>query len=322
MNIAIKLSHPGSAGLLEDVAWPSLAPAEGELRIRHELVGVNFIDSYFRTGLYNLPEPFIPGVEGIGHVEAIGAGVAGYEVGQRVVYCALPGAFATTRILPAWRALPLPDTIPSDLAAASLLRGMTAHMLLTETYAVSHNTVVLIHAAAGGLGGLLTQWAKHLGATVIGTVGTSEKADVARRFGADHVIVGRSVDLVGEIDRLTNGKGVDFAIDGIGSHTLRRTLACIRPDGCVASIGQVAGPIPAISVEDFAPKRAVRFARPSIMAFAANRSSYRSAGSAVLDMIERGIAVEVGSYFPLIRAADALDDLENGRGSGAKILKI
>lgn len=322
MQQALQLVHPGPAGALHVIDWPTRAPGTGELRIRHDRVGVNFIDSYYRTGLYPLAAPAVPGVEGVGIVEAIGPGVTGFKPGQRIAYCAQPGAFATTRLLPAWRALPLPDHVSSDTAAASMLRGMTAHMLLSHIYPVSAGSHVLIHAAAGGLGGVLTQWAKALGAIVVGTVSTSEKAAVARQLGADHVIVGRDADLVAETDAITGGQGVDFAIDGIGGDRLRQTMGCVRADGTVASIGQAAGPIPDMPVAAFAPRRTIRFARPSIMAFAANPAAYRDAGAAVFSMFDRGIAVECGKTYPLTEASAALSDLESGEGTGAKLLTV
>lgn len=322
MQQAIRLIHPGKAGALQMTDWAPRQPGKGELRIRHDRVGVNFIDSYYRTGLYPLAEPCVPGVEGVGRIEALGEGVSGFDLGQRVAYCAQPGAFATTRLLPAWRALPLPDHIGSDVAAASMLRGMTAHMLLSRVFPVVRDSRVLVHAAAGGLGGLLTQWAKALGAFVIGTVSTTEKAAIARWLGADHVIVGRASELADEVDAITDGQGADYAIDGIGGTRLRQTMASVRADGTVASIGQAAGSIPHMSVAEFSPRRTVRFARPSIMAFAADPKAYREAGEALLAMLERGIAVEHDKTYPLAQAAAALSDLESGDGTGAKLLEI
>lgn len=320
MEFALKLDHPGRNGTLKTIEWVPGAPGEGELRIRQDCVGVNFIDSYFRIGLYPLADPAIPGVEGVGTIEEIGPGVTGFSLGQRVAYCAQPGGFATSRLLPAWRALALPDEIGVEVAAASMLRGMTAQMLLKHIYPVCETSLILVHASAGGLGGLLTQWAKALGATVIGTVSTPEKAAISRGLGADHVIVGRDADWVSEVNVLTQGRGVDFAIDGIGGGRLRDTIACVRADGTVASIGQAAGPIPDLSVAEFAPKRAIRFARPSIMSFTADPEMYRSAGAEVFAMLQREISVSPEKTYPLAEAAAALSALENGEGTGAKVL--
>lgn len=321
MDQAIRLSSPGGVERLEIITWPPAEPGPDEVRIRHEAIGVNFIDIYHRTGLYPLPSPAILGVEGAGRIDAIGANVRDLAVGQRVAYAGLPGAYASTRLLPAWRAVPLPDAISTDCSAAALLRGLTVHMLITRTYPVSEGSVLLVHAAAGGVGGMLTRWAKHLGATVIGTAGSAEKAEAARQNGADHVIVGRQADLVAEVARLTAGRGVDFAVDGIGGNVLAKTLACVRRFGTVASIGQAAGPIPPIAVEELGPLRSLSLARPSVMAYTAERETYPSAARAVLNAMARGITAEIGQTYPLAQAAQAHADLEAGRLIGAAILR-
>ena len=321
MDKAVRLRSPGGIERLEVIDWPAQVPGPNEIRVRHHAIGVNFIDIYHRTGLYPLPTPAIPGIEGAGIVEALGDNVAGVSVGQRVAYAGLPGAYAATRLLPAWRAIPLPATISSRLAAASVLRGMTAHMFLTRTYPVLPGTVLLIHAAAGGLGVVLTRWAKSLGATVIGAVGSQEKAETARANGADLVIVGRDVDLIAEVARLTEGRGVNFAIDGIGGGTLAKTLGCVRRFGTVASIGQAAGPIPPVAVEEIGPVRSLCLARPSVMAYAADKDIYATAMTAVLAMIEAGIAAEVGGNYRLEAAAEAQADLEAGRTIGSAVLQ-
>jgi NADPH:quinone reductase len=320
MDKAVRLRSPGGTDRLEVIDWRAQEPGPNEIRIRHQAIGVSFIDIYHRTGLYPLPPPAIPGVEGAGIVEALGDDVEGLAVGQRVAYGGLTGAYATTRLLPAWRAIPLPDAIPFRLAAASTLRGLTAHMLLTRTYPVARGSVLLVHAAAGGLGVILTRWAKHLGATVIATVGAPEKAEVARANRADHVIVGREIDVAAKVAVLTGGRGVDFAIDGIGGGMLARTLACVRRFGTVASIGQAAGAIPPIPVEDIGPMRSLSFARPSVMAYSADKDVYPAAAAAVLGMIEAGISAEIGPDYPLEAAAEAHADLEAGRIIGSAIL--
>lgn len=295
-------------------------PRDGELRIRHEAIGVNFIDIYQRIGLYPLPLPAVLGVEGAGIVEAVGAEVSDVHVGDRVAYAGIPGAYAATRLLPAWRAIRLPDDISTKTAAASFLRGLTAHMLLTRIYPVGSETTLLVHAAAGGLGAILTRWAKHLGSTVIGTAGSQEKADMARANGADHVIVGRDADVVSEVGRLTEGKGVDFAIDGIGGEMMSKTFGCVRRFGVVASVGQAAGPIPPISVEELGPIRSLTLARPSVMAYAAEQETYRLAAPAVITAIRQGIIQDTGSEYALTEAARAQSDLESGKTTGTLVL--
>ena len=201
-----------------------------------------------------------------------------------------------------------------------MLRGLTAHMLLTRTYPVGPGAVLLVHAAAGGLGGLLTRWAKRLGATVIGTVGSEIKAAQARAHGADHLIVGRDANVPAAVAELTAGRGVDFAIDGIGGDLLAKTLACVRKFGTVASIGQAAGPIPPVTVESLGPVRSLTLARPSVMAYAAEPDTYRASAAVILDVIRAGIAADIGGNYPLAEAARAQADLEAGRTAGSLLL--
>ncbi|WP_132537212.1 quinone oxidoreductase [Rhizobium sp. PP-F2F-G48] len=295
-------------------------PGPDELRIRHVGIGVNFIDIYQRTGLYPLPLPAVLGVEGAGIVEAVGSEAGEFHVGDRIAYAGIPGGYASTRRLPAWRAIKLPDDISTRIAAGSFLRGLTAHMLLTRTYRAERGTTLLIPAAAGGLGATLTRWAKHLGCIVIGTVGSPEKARIAHANGADHVIVGRNADMVAEVARLTHAKGVDFAIDGIGGDMLGKTLGCVRRFGVVASIGQVGGPIPAIPVQELGPIRSLSLARPSVMAYAAEQETYRVATQAVIAVIRQGIIASAGRDYPLEEAAQAQSDLETGKTTGSILL--
>jgi NADPH2:quinone reductase len=320
MTIAIKLQRPGSPDMLHVSDWDPGEPGPDEVRIRQHAIGLNFIDVYQRIGLYGLEAPAIPGVEGAGVVEAVGANVHDLVVGQRVAYAGASGAYAAARLLPAWRAVALPEAISFAHAAATLLRGLTVRMLLARTYPVSRDSVLLVHAAAGGLGSLLTRVATRLGACVIATTGSSEKAERARENGARHVIVGRDADLEGEVARLTRNRGVDFAVDGIGGDMFARTLACVRRFGTVASIGQVAGPIPPLSVEDLGPLRSLTLARPSVMAFAAERETYGEAMHDVFAMIASGDAEPPTQTYPLAHAADAHRDLEAGRTAGAAVL--
>ncbi|MGE4451197.1 quinone oxidoreductase family protein [Castellaniella sp.] len=321
MDRKIQIADTGGIDRLHVSADAPAEPGPGQVRIRHEAIGVSFIDIYHRTGLYPLPLPATLGVEGAGVVEAIGPGVTRLSPGDRVAYAGAPvGAYASTRLLPEARAVLLPDDIPAQAAAASMLRGITAHMLLTRTFPVAPGNTVLVHAAAGGTGALLTRWARHLGATVIGTASTEEKAGLARQAGADHVIIGRDADLVGEVRNLTDGRGVDVAYDGIGGGMLARTLACVRPFGTVASIGQAAGPIPLLDLEDIGPRRSLSLARPSFMAYASDPPTYRTAAAAVLSMMRQGIGGTVGAIYTLEDAAQAHADLEAGRSTGSVLL--
>lgn len=317
----VRMIGIGGVENLEVAQLPSEQPVSGMVRVRHLAIGVNFIDIYHRTGLYPLSLPAILGVEGAGVVEALGDDVSGFSIGDRVAYAGAPaGAYTTARSLPVSRLIKLPDGIEFRSAAASMLKGLTAHMLLTRTYAVKRGTTLLIHGAAGGLGSILVRWGKHLGATVIGTAGSATKADIARGYGADHVIVGRDADLVSEVGSLTHGIGVDYTIDGIGGDTLLKSLACTRRFGTVASIGQAAGPIPLLAVEEIGPIRSLSLARPSVMAYAADLPAYHQAAEALLDVMQKGVSAEIGREYPLSDAAQAQADLEAGRTTGSLLL--
>jgi len=316
----VRLRAPGGVEQLELTQAELPPPAPGEIRLRQTAIGVNFIDIYQRTGLYPLPPAAIPGVEGVGVVAAIGADVTALAVGDRIAYAGAPvGAYASERNLPAWRAVKLPDGLPDEVVA-SFVKAITAHMLLRRIFPVSAGTTVLVHAAAGGLGQLLTRWAAQLGATVIGTVGSEAKAAIARAAGAQHVIVGREADLVQAVADLTDGRGVDVAYDGIGGTTLRKTLACVRPFGMIASIGQAAGPIPPLDVEELGPRRSLVFARPSVMAYMNDAAGYRAAADAVLAALASGVLEGKGTAYRLRDVAQAHADLEAGRTSGALYL--
>jgi NADPH2:quinone reductase len=318
----IRLKAPGGAEQLELAQIELPPPAAGEIRLRQTAVGVNFIDIYQRLGLYALPDAKIPGVEAVGVISAVGADVKGLKVDDRVAYAGAPvGAYASERNLPAWRAVKLPGSLSDEVVASSFVKGITAHMLLNRTYPVARGTVLLVNSAAGGLGQLLTRWASHLGATVIGTVGSEAKAEIARRAGAQHVIVGRDADFARIVGELTEKRGVDVAYDGVGGTTLAKTLGCVRPFGVVASIGQAAGPIPPVDVGDLGPRRSLSLARPSVMAYLNETEAYHLAAKAVLAGIEDGVLSVAGQSYPLSEAARAHADLEAGMTSGALYLK-
>jgi NADPH:quinone reductase len=321
MEKAIRLRRPGGAEMLETIDIELEKPAPGQIAIRHLAIGVNFIDVYHRTGLYSLPEPGIPGVEGAGVIVAAGRDVTGLSIGQTIIYGGEVGAYASSRLLPAWRAIPLPRSIAPESAATSFVRGMTCDMLTAKVFAASRGATVLIHSAAGGLGEMLTRWLRHKGARVIGTVGSEQKAAIARAAGAEKVIVGRDADFAREVREWTGGAGVDFAVDGVGGPTLAKTLGCVRPFGTVASIGQAGGPIPPLNVEDVGPRRSLLFARPSVMAYMRDKETYRDAAQRVLSALERGIVASIAQTFRLDEAALAQRELESGAKAGAIILK-
>jgi NADPH2:quinone reductase len=322
MTRVIRVKTPGGIEQFEvaDIEIPP--PAADEVRIRQTAIGVNFIDIYQRSGLYPMPPARIPGVEGVGVVAAVGANVSSVRLGDRIAYAGAPvGAYATERNLPAWRAIKLPGSISDETVASSFVKGITAHMLLDRVYPVGAGTTLLVHSTAGGLGQLLTRWASHRGAIVIGTVGSEAKAALARKAGAQHVIVGRDADFAQAVADVTGGRGVDVAYDGVGGATLAKTLGCVRPFGVVASIGQAAGPSPPVDVSDLGPRRSLSLARPSVMAYMNETDAYRSAAAAVLEGIESGILNVSGQSYPFSEAARAHADLEAGRTSGALYLK-
>jgi NADPH2:quinone reductase len=318
----IRLKEPGGVEQLERVTVDLAPPARGEVRLRQTAIGVNFIDIYQRIGLYALTPEAVPGVEAVGVVAALGEDVTGLRVGDRVAYAGAPvGAYASERNLPAWRCVKLPDTVTDEAVAATFLKGITAHMLLDRLFPVGRGTTVLIHSAAGGLGQLLTRWASSLGATVIGTVGSSAKAETARAAGARHVIVGRDADFAAAVADSTAGRGVDVAYDGVGGTTLQKTFGCVRPFGVVASVGQSAGPIPLLDVNDLGPRRSLMLARPSVMAYMNDAGEYRRSAERVLAAMADGVLQVTGKAYSLRDAALAHADLEAGRTTGALYLR-
>jgi NADPH2:quinone reductase len=280
------------------------APATGEVRVRHTAIGVNFVDIYHRTGLYRLPElPAVLGVEAAGVIDAIGAGVESLYPGQRVAYAGPPvGSYASARNISADCVLPLPDDISDDSAASLLLRGITAHMLCSYVYRVKAGDTVLVHAAAGGLGLIVAQWAKALGARVIGTVGSIAKAELAKKHGLDEAILYREQDFVSEIQALTHGRGVDYAIDGIGGKTLIKTLGTVRPFGMIASIGQVSGDPGPIDLSLLGPGRSLALSRPSVFRFLADPARYREGGLATFQRLRSVSIRSVPSRMTLTQA--------------------
>jgi NADPH2:quinone reductase len=319
----VRVRTPGGVEQLEvaDVELP--LPAGDEIRIRQTAIGVNFVDVYQRSGLYPMPPANIPGVESVGVVADVGANVTSLSVGERIAYAGAPvGAYASERNLPAWRAIRLPPVLSDAQVASVFVKGITAHMLLYRVYPVGPGTTILAHSAAGGLGQLLTRWAVHLGAEVIGTVGSEAKAEIARQAGAQHVIVGRDADFAARVAELTNGRGVDVAYDGVGGRTLAKTLACVRPFGAVASIGQSGGPIPPLDVLDLGPRRSLMLARPSVMAYMNDVDAYSAAAEAVLAALAGGVLRAAGKAYRLSEAARAHAELESGLTSGALYLEV
>ena len=292
-------------------------PAAGEVTLRHEAIGVNFIDIYLRTGRYPPPPHGILGVEGAGVVEALGEGVSGFAIGQRVAYAGPPvGGYAELRCLPASRLIALPDDLSCYRAAASFLRGLTAHMLLFALRPVGPESRVLVHGGAGGLGQILLRWGRHLGARMIATVGSPDKVALAEAAGAD-VVVLRQGDWVRVVREASGGAGVDLACDGIGGDTLLATLDCLAPFGIAASIGEAGGRVAPVDPDRL---RQVMLSRPSVMAYSADPARYAAAAADLIAFLRAVPFDPVGAAYPLADAPRAHDDLAAGRTTGSLLL--
>ncbi|MFH1983577.1 MAG: quinone oxidoreductase [Pseudomonadota bacterium] len=323
MNYAIRIHATGGPEVLSWEAIDPGTPAPGEALVRHAAIGLNYIDVYHRTGLYPLPAlPAIPGMEGAGVVAAVGDGVLEVAVGDRVAYAGLPpGAYAQSRCMPAHRLVKLPDVIGFEQAAAMMLQGMTARYLLYGCYPVSSGDTVLIHAAAGGVGSIVVQWARHLGATVIGTVGSEEKAALAAANGCHHPILYNREDWVARVRDLTGGKGVDVVYDSVGKATFFKSLDCLRPMGMMVSFGQSSGGVPAVDLQLLAAKGSLFLTRPSLMAYTANRADLLAHAADLFDVVTSGaVSIAVRQTYPLKAAAQAHADLEARRTTGSTIL--
>lgn len=320
-QIVIKQYGDASALAAVEATLPPLAA--GEIRVRQTAIGVNYVDIYHRTGLYPLPAlPAVLGVEAAGVVEALGPDVDSVQIGQRIAYAGPPtGSYASTRNLPAARAIPLPDDVPDDAVASLLLRGITTHMLLAYVHPLKAGDTVLVHAAAGGLGLVLVQWAKAMGARVIGTVSSPAKAQLAIKHGLDHAIYYREEDFVAAVMRLTDGQGVDYAIDGIGGKTLLDTLACVRPYGLIASVGQVGGDSGPLDLSLLGPARSVALSRPGVFRFMTDLARYREGAQATIRQLQAGLRPTIGAILPLSQASEAHRRLESGETIGAILLR-
>lgn len=323
MAKAIRINaHGGPEALvLEDVEIA--APGPGEVRVRHTAIGVNFIDVYFRTGLYPAPNglPLTPGHEAAGVVEEIGEGVTEVAVGDRVAYASAIGAYTTERNMPAERLVKIPDGVSDEEAAGMMLKGMTAEYLLRRTFEVKPGHTLLYHAAAGGVGLIFGQWAKHLGATVIGTAGSAEKVALAKAHGFDHVINYREQNFVEEVARITEGRKCDVVYDSVGKDTFEGSLDCLRTRGLFVSFGQSSGPIPPMNVGLLSQKGSLYMTRPTLFAYIATRPELEQSADALFDVVKKGIVkIEINQRYPLAEVAKAHADLEGRRTTGTTVL--
>jgi NADPH2:quinone reductase len=322
MAHAIRIHACGGPDVLK---WEEIAvgdPGPGEVRLRQRAVGLNYIDTYHRTGLYKLASlPAVIGMEGAGVVEAVGPGVRDLKVGDRVAYAGVLGGYAEERLIAADRLVKLPDGIDETMAAAMMLQGMTVRYLLRQTYPCTPSTVLLFHAAAGGVGLIACQWAKAIGATMIGTVGSEEKARLAKANGCTHVINYRTEDYVARVREITDGAGCDVVYDGIGKDTFPSSLDCLKPKGLWVSFGNASGPVPPFDLAILSAKGSLYATRPTIMTYIARHKDLLANASELFAMVAKGaVRIAPSRTYPLREAAAAHRDLEARRTTGSIVL--
>jgi NADPH2:quinone reductase len=322
---AIRIHEHGDPSVMQWEAIDLPAPDLGEAQVRHHAVGLNFIDVYHRTGLY--PVPSLPsglGMEAAGVVVSVGEGVTEVAQGDRVAYATPPvGAYAEARNLSADRLVKLPETISFEQAAAMMLQGMTAEYLLRRTHAVQAGETILVHAAAGGVGLIACQWAKHLGATVIGTVGSDAKAEIAHAHGCDHPIVSTRGDTVARLREITGGKGVPVVYDSVGKDSFEKSLDCLTPRGLLVSFGQSSGKVPPLDIGTLSAKGSLYLTRPTLMSYTASRAELLESANSLFDVVASGaVRIEINQSFPLREAADAHRALEARRTTGSTVLTV
>ncbi|MFE0014647.1 quinone oxidoreductase family protein [Mesorhizobium sp. NPDC059054] len=323
MSKAVRIhAHGGPEALVYEDADPG-RPGPGQILVRHTAIGLNFIDIYFRTGLYPAPNglPLIPGGEAAGVVLEIGEGVKGLKQGDRIAYVINTGAYAEQRVIAADRVVNIPDGISDEQAAGVMLKGMTAEYLLRRTFKVGPDDTILYHAAAGGVGLILGQWAKHLGASVIGTAGSPEKVELAKAHGYDHVIDYRTQDFVAEVARLTGGRKCDVVYDSVGKDTFPGSLDCLRPLGTFVSFGQSSGPIPPFNIALLAQKGSLFATRPTLFVYNARREDLEASAKALFDVVLKGIVeIKINQTYALKDAGRAQADLEGRKTTGTTVL--
>jgi NADPH2:quinone reductase len=319
---AIRIHQHGGPEVMK---WEEIEvgePGPGQVKIKHRAIGVNFIDTYHRSGLYKLPSlPAAIGSEGAGDVIAVGPGVSEFKVGDRVAYAGAIGAYAEERLAPWERLVKIPQSIDYKTAAAMMLQGMTVRYLLRQTYRVERGTVMLLHAAAGGIGLIACQWARHLGATIIGTVGSEEKAKLAKEHGCTHVINYRKEDFVKRVKEITNGQGCQVVHDSVGKDTFPGSLDCLKPLGLWVSFGNSSGPVQNFDMGILAAKGSLYCTRPTLVTYTAKREDLLANANELMEMVSKGIVkIEINQTYPLKDVAQAHRDLESRKTTGKTIL--
>ncbi|MBP8307156.1 MAG: quinone oxidoreductase [Burkholderiaceae bacterium] len=320
MPKAIRIEKTGGPEVMQYVDVEVGPPGPGEVQVRNHAIGLNYIDVYFRTGLYPMPLPAGIGLEGAGVVTAVGAGVQTLKVGDRVAYCDRPpGSYSELRNMPAAPLVKVPKSIGFDTAAAMMLKGMTVQYLFRRTYKLQRGQTILFHAAAGGVGLIAMQWAKALGVNVIGTVGSPAKAELARKFGADHVILYNKENIVERVREITRGEMVPVVYDSVGKDTFQASLDCLQPFGLMVSFGNSSGPVPPMALT--ALKGSLYITRPSLMAHTSKRANLEDMAADLFRMVSSGkVKIEIDQRYELADAVKAHQDLESRRTTGSTVL--
>jgi NADPH2:quinone reductase len=323
MAKAVRVHEVGGPDVMvyEDVTVGD--PGEGEVRLKQDFVGLNYIDTYHRTGAYPMPTPFTIGLEAAGTVDAVGAGVDAFKPGDRVAYAAPPiGAYASERLIPWHRLIKLPDSISTEMASGMMLQGMTVEYLLRRTYPVKKGDTVLFQAAAGGVGLIACQWLKQIGATVIGTVGSEEKAEQAKAHGCDHIIYYNKEDVAKKVRDITDGAGVPVVYDGVGKSTVDGSLDSLKPRGLFVSFGAASGPIENFNLGTLSAKGSLYMTRPTLMTYTASREDLVESATALFDAIGKGLKIEINQRYALSDAVQAHKDLEARKTTGSTIFVV
>jgi NADPH2:quinone reductase len=321
MTKAVRFHKTGGAEVLQLDEVQVGAPGQGQVRVRHTAIGVNFVDTYQRSGLYPMQLPQVAGNEGAGVVEQVGSGVTTLKAGDRVAYTGQVGSYCTERLLPADRLVKIPDGVSDEQAASMMLKGMTVQYLIHRTYPVKAGDTVLWHAAAGGVGLIACQWLKALGVTVIGTVGSPEKAKLAKAHGCEHVVDYSKEDFVARVKEITGGKGVPVVYDSVGKTTWEGSLNCLRPLGMWVTFGNASGPVPPLNTLILSQKGSLFCTRPTLATYIASRSDLEMTSKSLFDVVKSGkVKIEITGRYKLADAAQAHRDLEGRKTTGSVIL--